>query len=290
MVLRFTKVDALLDSNRKIRKGGRNAREVYLFALRRHHALDRNDGRLPLVELEAWYVADQLMMSEDEAQEGLDRAVLVNLLAVDGPMVVIVGWGDDWSKGPMNEADRKRLQRERTRESPKPAETHTPCPDSVRTCPDTIVTVRTGHECHALDETRLDETREREAPSEPAPPAPDVAPLRLTPDSPAPKASRARPRTNQPPADWMPPVGWLDEDGKWSLVARSPEWFNASGELERFRDNHAKRGELIADWAAAWRTWVRNAIRFHGERAGPPSRGFHGQPDRNTEIRILKRL
>lgn len=31
-----------------------------------------------------------------------------------------------------------------------------------------------------------------------------------------------------------------------------------------FRDYHRSKGNLMADWAAAWRTWVRNEIKFNG--------------------------
>jgi hypothetical protein len=31
---------------------------------------------------------------------------------------------------------------------------------------------------------------------------------------------------------------------------------------EEFRDYHAARGSLMLDWSAAWRTWVRNQIKW----------------------------
>lgn len=42
-------------------------------------------------------------------------------------------------------------------------------------------------------------------------------------------------------------------------------------EFAQFYDHHLKLGSLMADWHAAWRTWVRNAIKFQ-PRAGPAGR------------------
>jgi hypothetical protein len=33
-------------------------------------------------------------------------------------------------------------------------------------------------------------------------------------------------------------------------------------EWAQFRDHHRKVGALFADWRAAWRTWVRNCVKF----------------------------
>ena len=294
----FAQLDHDLHNNPKVRKAGRDARDVFVFVLCKN-ASRGFQGWIPAHYLEVDYLSDQLGCTEAEAANGVARAIEKKLIAVDGDVVSIVGWSAEYGRGPLSNAERQRRYREN--KSAGKGATDPGAQDRVSGNPEgnqpSVTNERyalRSNESNASDQIRSEQNRERarnaKSPDEPATPEPEVEPLRLTPDSPAPKASRNRPRTNQPPADWAPPAGWLDEDGKWSLVARSPEWFNASGELERFRDNHAKRGELIADWAAAWRTWVRNAIRFHGERAGPPPRGFQGSPDRNTEIRILKRL
>lgn len=36
--------------------------------------------------------------------------------------------------------------------------------------------------------------------------------------------------------------------------------------FERFRDHHTAHGKTMADWSAAWRTWVGNEIKFGGPR------------------------
>lgn len=43
-------------------------------------------------------------------------------------------------------------------------------------------------------------------------------------------------------------------------------------QTERFLDHHRARGTKFRDWKAAWRTWMRNFIKWHVERTG-------GDPD-----------
>lgn len=116
----WAKLAADLDRNPKIRKGGRLAREVFTFALRVNADLG-STGRVPREYLEGWYVAEQLMMAEAEAEQGLERALKVALLRDEGDEFVIVGWDpDEWGRGgggSMTEAERKRLQREAKRKA-----------------------------------------------------------------------------------------------------------------------------------------------------------------------------
>lgn len=44
---------------------------------------------------------------------------------------------------------------------------------------------------------------------------------------------------------------------------------SVAAELQKFTDHHTAKGSLMADWQAAWRTWVGNAATF--ARAGPKS-------------------
>ena len=50
-------------------------------------------------------------------------------------------------------------------------------------------------------------------------------------------------------------------------------------EWEQFRDHHRQRGNAMADWRAAWRTWVRNCHKF-AARAAPS----HGRSNGNAEF------
>lgn len=69
------------------------------------------------------------------------------------------------------------------------------------------------------------------------------------------------------PADWMP-----DAKGQAYAEARGI----GQPEVPKFRNYHAGKGSLMADWNAAWRTWCDNAVSF-GKAPGlalePPARG-----------------
>jgi hypothetical protein len=90
----FAKMAGSLDSNRKIRKGGRDAREVYLWVLRQV-ALRDSGGNIPADDvLDFEHVADQLMCDPADARRGVENAVAVGLLAMTGGRCVVAG--DDW--------------------------------------------------------------------------------------------------------------------------------------------------------------------------------------------------
>jgi hypothetical protein len=59
----------------------------------------------------------------------------------------------------------------------------------------------------------------------------------------------------------------------------------AATEWERFVDYHVGKGNLMADWMAAWRTWLRNGKSF-AARAGPrdASAGLHNALDFLAEV------
>lgn len=87
------------------------------------------------------------------------------------------------------------------------------------------------------------------------PPSPETAPR---------KASRAKPKTQidekQRPTDADCKHA---QSAGLSAAELATEW-------RRFRDYHRAKGSLMADWSAAWRTWVGNRDRFAQPRAGPP--------------------
>lgn len=68
-----------------------------------------------------------------------------------------------------------------------------------------------------------------------------------------PKPKRAKNRTAIDP-NWQPSE--RDENYAVTRIADIP------ATAERFRNFHAAKGSLMADWSAAWRTWVGNEPRF----------------------------
>jgi hypothetical protein len=86
----------------------------------------------------------------------------------------------------------------------------------------------------------------------------------------APKPSRKK------PAKGCPPTGDAEAAvelwaAHWGISTRHPEF-------EKFLDYHRARSTLFADWAAAWRTWCRNAERFSAGRGNG-----HERPVQRTE-------
>ncbi|NEV75518.1 hypothetical protein DYI24_00280 [Rhodopseudomonas sp. BR0C11] len=80
------------------------------------------------------------------------------------------------------------------------------------------------------------------------------------------KPKRARPRTAIPD-DWQP------SEADWKY-ARSMGYSDREipFQAERFRNHHVSRGNLMADWPAAWKTWIGNGFgpRSPGGGAGRP--------------------
>lgn len=87
--------------------------------------------------------------------------------------------------------------------------------------------------------------------------APDGAPTEPTAEPErSGKNAKRRQRTSCPASDEALP-SWLTS---WRIPAEDPE-------VSAFVDHHRAKGNTFADWGAAWRTWVRNGVRF-GQR--PP--------------------
>jgi uncharacterized phage protein (TIGR02220 family) len=165
----FAKVDINLDSHPKVRKAGRDGREVFLFVLRKNAALQR-DGFVPASYVDPDYLAEQLMVTKEEACHGLSRCVAAGLLAVTSENVSISGWDGDWGTRAMSDAERKAKQRAR---STIPTTSDVSSPD-----------VTFGHEgdrddrdCHVEEKRREEKKRgeEETALDPPLPKKPDRA-------------------------------------------------------------------------------------------------------------------
>lgn len=230
----WAKIAVDLDSNPKIRKAGRNGREVFLFVIRRNAALDLG-GRVPAMHVDAWYLADQLMMSESEALSGLSRCVQAGLLReVDG-FFVIVGWNDEWAKRPLTEAERKQRQRAKTETSPGESGHVTEVSGQESDSP----------ECHGSEERRVEEIRVEESREH------------------ANRPRRKRPSTHIPES-WAPTDS---EANRAAADAARARGVDLRSELEKFRDYAKGRDWRKVDWDATWRNWTRNARPVQGNGA-----------------------
>jgi uncharacterized phage protein (TIGR02220 family) len=147
MARSWCKVSSQLDTHPKIRRAGNLGRQVFEFALRRNADIDRG-GIVPAEHFDSTYLADVLMLTEEQALSGLKSCVRTGLLSEDGDNFVITGWDDEWGKRPMTEAERKRNQRANHRNS-----------TTVTKRPDTKVD---GPESHASEERRGEENRGEE--------------------------------------------------------------------------------------------------------------------------------
>lgn len=165
MAIRFAKMAPGIDGHPKIRRAGRAGREVFLFVLRRNADLDRS-GRVPLTYVDPWYLADQLMMPEAEAIDGLARCVTAGLLRRAADHVSIIGWDDEWAKAPLDEAERKRRQREKDEASAQKPRRQRRQSRNVTT---DAVTQSDRPDSHALEESRGEENRTEESREDCAP-------------------------------------------------------------------------------------------------------------------------
>jgi hypothetical protein len=81
------------------------------------------------------------------------------------------------------------------------------------------------------------------------------------------KAPRRKPRTAIP-ENWDASaiaIKQAQEDGSWTKATFRTE-------VENFKDYHRAKGNLMADWDAAFRTWMRNAKKFAAARPRAQSR------------------
>lgn len=89
---------------------------------------------------------------------------------------------------------------------------------------------------------------------------PDSKPDAIAADAapkPAKKAPKAKARTSLS-EEWK--LG--DSDRQYALSEGVPA-SRLEREAQRFRDHHISKGSLMADWSAAWRTWVGNYLKWN---------------------------
>ena len=101
----------------------------------------------------------------------------------------------------------------------------------------------------------------------------DAMPPTPTP-TPTPNTAKAVGASRRKPQVAMPDDFAPNETGTSLAVAKH---IDVEAELRKFRDYHAAKGSVMADWQAAWRTWVGNA------RPGTPGANIANGPKRGTD-------
>ncbi len=270
MAVVFAKLAPDLHRHPKIRKGGRDARDVFVFAL----CVNADHGATGIIGaayVDPWYLSDALLVDQDTARRGLEKCIEVRLLEMlpDGS-ARIVGWDEDeWGRarhGSMTEAERKALKR---------AEVKAARMAAVRTCPDKDSPVSGRPDMSRESETDQRQSRsEAEQREESAPATPVAAPPPLKLEAPGKKPRRQSvPKAQQPPPAEDPEPS--DRDRAYAAergVDLAIEW-------SAMFDHHRRKSETSGDWSASWRTWCRNHVRFAAERsarAGPAGRPSTG--------------
>lgn len=92
-----------------------------------------------------------------------------------------------------------------------------------------------------------------------------------------PRAARSVPL----PSDWALSLTGLEFATRNGFDSQYSKTMSRS-----FADHHHAKGNRMVDWEAAWRTWVRNEIKFK-DRRGPPPRNGAPFPSRNGAAALL---
>lgn len=90
----------------------------------------------------------------------------------------------------------------------------------------------------------------------------------------------------------LPPDFYPNETG---INAAGQKGINVAIELEKFRNYHQGKGSVMADWQAAWRTWVGNArpamTQTRGKQLEPAWAEFYARSGPNvidTEAKVIE--
>lgn len=190
--LGWAKIAANIHANRKIRLGGRAAREVFIYVLTQNAARG-GIGVIPAEDLNLKFLADILMMPLGEAELGVVNAIDAGLIRRVGEAIEIVGWDEEWARNPASSQERTKKWRASRRHG------------DVTESDVTIGDVGDVADRRVTQESRVEERRGEG--SDPVP--------KITPDPTA--AAQA---TKPSKADKIPPRCWELADGLRKIVLR----------------------------------------------------------------------
>lgn len=101
-------------------------------------------------------------------------------------------------------------------------------------------------------------------------------PARVTEVAPKPRPERKRPRHSLP-TDWVP---------KALHISRAQELrIDVRGEAEKFRAHAEATGRLMANWDAAFTTWLLNCGQYQQARVASPGRPQEASGEERTRLR-----
>lgn len=256
----YCQIDAHLDSNPKIRRAGRDGRDVFEFVLRRV-AIARSEGIVPLKYIAPWYLADQLMCSEAEASNGVTRAVTAELICIDEHVGVVrvVGWSPEWGRRPKSNAERQADYRARNR-----TDSHAAVTDSNGELRDVT---------KITDQIRSEEIRSERAGARSLPSSgSEQGEISTARGAQAGSATRAHARQQPLPAAWQPTQAAADLARELGL--------DVNREASQFRRNAKAKGHTYADPDAAFELFLANS-NDAGKRK-PPKPGATTRSPRPT--------
>lgn len=107
------------------------------------------------------------------------------------------------------------------------------------------------------------------------------------------EAAEAKPATKRSPRKRKPLAAISadaqpNESDRASALAANLYNGHFREEWQKFRDHHLAKGSLMADWSAAWRTWLRNMQRYnpqpHGGSVGESLRKLQCQYELGSSL------
>jgi hypothetical protein len=229
----YAKIDSGFHANRKSRKAGRLGRELFVFVLCQNAARGAS-GVIPAADIEVWYLADQLQMTEAEAAESVRLATAAGLIQVEGEEVRICGWDDSWGKLPSSNADRQARFRERHGAGVAGR-------SNARSVTRNEDAVTSNDRSNAVTQEGRKEGREGGS-----------------------VTRNARAAARPLPSEF--------QAGPESARIAADRQLNLEHELAQFRDWTASRGLKSRDWDAEFRKWLRESKGL-GANASKPAPG-----------------
>jgi hypothetical protein len=225
--------------NRKIRRAGPDAREVFMWVLCQN-ALHNRGGWIPRADVTDFeHVAEELQRNAAVTENGFRYCVAHELLREEGDRVVIVGWDHEWSRTPLTNAERQARFKENKRLRALPSVTGN---DDV---------THNGNNESNVSEKRREDIESASSQSELDEPSDD-------------DSGRKRKR----PRDWKP------TDRHRERVKAIGLGLDLDTEVRKFCEHHGAAGSKFASWNVAFSKWLTKAEQIakqngQSRQAGP---------------------